>query len=334
MKESQPRVLALVFWIAVCWSPPAQAQFSLPSNWQWECGVSTHVAGYSGDIGHKGQYGVLSDTQWNLVQMGGGVKVRGQQRGKRIGWNLDVRRIRIQGADSLSNKAVAFVRNLHFRNRMTEVAFTADWPLLRLGGQWGGWSLAHHFRLQGGVAMLHHAPEAQVDVHNLCYTEVSALGYTSPGEWHDLRSLETEGIAYAPWVATLPLGLTYTFSADRGQGKPWHVTLSALWRFTRTDFLDDIQGRYADPWTMTPLGLALSSQANPEDLPPCAQLPGLSTYQYQRGLSDDAQAIRGNADTRDHYWTIGLAVTKSITAAPTNAFHRKRFRGQKVENKR
>ena len=113
---------------------PALAQLRLPSGWQIELGASAHVAGYSGDIGHKGQYGVLSDTQWNLVQMGGGLSLRGQQKGQRLGWNLDVRRIRIQGADSMSNNAVAFVRNLHFRNEMTEVALTADLPLLRLGG--------------------------------------------------------------------------------------------------------------------------------------------------------------------------------------------------------
>ena len=313
---------------------PALAQLRLPSGWQIELGASAHVAGYSGDIGHKGQYGVLSDTQWNLVQMGGGLSLRGQQKGQRIGWNLDVRRIRIQGADSMSNNAVAFVRNLHFRNEMTEVAMTADLPLLRLGGRVGGWTLGHAFRFEGGLALLHHAPMAQVDVHNLCYDVLNELGFNRPGQWHDLRTQQTEGVDYAEWVMTVPLGFSYTFSADPGTGKPWHVTLSGLWRFTRTDYLDDIHNRYSDPWQMSPLGLALSSQANPQDLPPCAQMPGMSSYQYQQGIDPARQAVRGNASTRDHYWTVGLTVARSLTATPANAFHKRRFRGQRVENKR
>ena len=133
-------------------------------------------------------------------------------------------------------------------------------------------------------------------------------------------------------VMTVPVGLSWTFTADPGTGKPWHITLSGLWRVTWTDHLDDIHDRFADPWEMSPLGAALSSQANPDDLPPCAQMPNISTYQYQQGSS--AQAIRGNKETRDAYWTVGLTVAKSLTATPTQAFHKQRFRGLRVENKR
>jgi len=327
------RVLLLAALGAVIALPHAvEAQRPLPSGWQLEAGMSGHVAGYSGDIGHKGRFGVLSDTQWHLVQGGVGLHLRGHQRGKRTGFNLDIRQVRIQGADSASNNAIAFVRNLHFRNEMTEIAVTADWPLLRMGGRLGGWTLGHQLRFNGGLALLHHAPQARVDVDNLCYDVLTELGYTTHGQWHDLRSLRTEGIDYAEWVMTVPIGLSWTFTADPGTGKPWHITLQGLWRFTRTDHLDDIHNRFADPWKMSPLGLALSSQANPDDLPPCAQMPNISTYQYQQG--SNAQAIRGNAETRDAYWTVGITVAKSLTSTPAPGFHKRRFRGQRVENKR
>ena len=212
---------------------------------------------------------------------------------------------------------------------MTEIA-AGGWPLLRLGGR-AGWTLGHQFRVQGSMAVLHHAPEARVDRDNLCYDVLTELGYTTAGQWHDLRSLQTEGIDYAEWVMTVPVGLSWTFTADPGTGKPWHITLSGLWRVTWTDHLDDIHDRFADPWQMSPLGVALSSQANPDDLPPCAQMPNL-LYQYQRGSSN--QAIRGNKETRDAYWTVGITVAKSLTATPTQAFHKQRFRGLRVENKR
>jgi len=62
--------------------------------------------------------------------------------------------------------------------------------------------------------------------------------------------------------------------------------------------------------------------------------PSISTFQYQQGLEEDQQPIRGNADTRDMYFTIGLKVSRSLVAAPSQTFHRKRFRGPRVNNKR
>ena len=312
----------------------SQAQLQWPASWQLEVGTSAHVAGYSGDIGHRGDYGVLSDTQWHLIQPGGGLHARAVQQGKRIGFNLDVRRINIQGADSTTNRVVGFVRNLHFRNAMTEIAGSIDYPLLRLGGQSGGWTLMHSFRAQGGVAIVHHAPEAQVDRQNLCYDLLVEMGYTTPGQWHDLRSVRTEGDTYAEWIMALPIGFSWTLSADNGSGRPWHFTLSGLWRVTWTDRLDDIHDQYADPWGMSPLGLALTSQSNPWDQPPCAEAPNISTFQYQQGLEAERQPTRGNADTNDCYFTIGLKVSRSLVAAKTPTFHKKRFRGPRVNNKR
>lgn len=309
-------------------------QLQWPQGWQLEAGASVHVAGYCGDIGNKGEYGLLSDTQWNLVQMGGGAGIRAQQHGHRLGINLDLRRIRIQGADSMSNNAVAFVRNLHFRNEMTEIAATADFPLLRLGSQWGRMTITHSLRMNAGVALLHHAPMARVDADNLCFDLLNELGYLQPGEWHDLRSVRTEGDDYATWIATVPFGPSWTAAIDNGSGKPWHVTLTGLFRWTNSDRLDDIHDQYANPWEMSPLGLALASQSNPEDMPPCANAPGISTYQYQQGLEPERQPRRGNAETRDSYWTLGLKLGKSLFAAPTETFHRKRFRGPRVDNKR
>ncbi len=324
-------LLGLCALLLVC-ATPAKGQWF--EQWELEAGISAHVSGYSGDIGNKGNYGVFSDTQWYLIQSGGGIGFRAHPKGKRMGINLDVRRIRIQGADSLSNKAVAFVRNLHFCNNMTEFAATADYPLLRLGSQWGRLSVMHSLRAELGVALLHHTPKAQVDRHNICYDLLLEMGYTSSGEWHDLRTMRTEGDTYAQWVATVPFGLSWTLSADNGSGRPWHVTLSGLFRYTWTDRLDDIHDQYADPWEMSPLGLALTSQSNPTDQPPCAMAPSISTFQYQQGLEPDRQPTRGNADTRDMYFTIGLKVSRSLVASPTQTFHRKRFRGPRVNNKR
>ena len=313
---------------------PAAAQLRWPESWQLEIGASTHVAGYCGDIGHKGRYGLLSDTQWHLVQMGGGLGMRAQQKGKRIAWNLDLQRIRIQGADSVSNNIVAFVRNLHFRNEMTELATTVDYPLLRMGGGAGSWTLAHSLRMQGGLALLHHAPMARVDRDNPCYDKLIEMGYTTPGEWHDLRTVQTEGSTYDKWILTVPFGLSWTLTADNGSGRPWHVTLSGLFRWTWTDHLDDINARYANPWDMNPLGLALTSQSNAADQPPCPGAPSISTFQYQQGLEEERQPQRGNVDTRDSYWTVGLKVSRSMFSTPVESFHRKRFRGPRVENKR
>lgn len=333
MGLSQRYLLPLLLCLFACPALDSQAQHAATA-WQVEVGTSVHLSGYCGDIGNKGEYGVFSDTQWYLMRPGAGVHARAIQSGKRVGFNFEARRIRIQGADSLSNKAVAFVRNLHFRNDMTELAASADFPLLRLGGQGAGWTLVHTFRAQVGLALLHHAPRAQVDRDNLSYDLLIASGYTTPDAWHDLRTAQTEGSTYARWVATIPIGLSWNLSADNGSGRPWHVSLVGLWRWTFTDRLDDIHDQYANPWEMTPLGIALSSQSNPADQPPCADMPGLSTFQYQQGLDQDRQPIRGNKETNDMYFTIGLKASRSLFSEPTPSFHKKRFRGPRVNNKR
>jgi len=311
-----------------------QAQFRMPQHWQWEAGASAHVSGYSGDIGNKGDLGALTDTQWDCVLPGVGLHMRGQQRGQRLGWNLDLRRIAIQGADSLSNNVVAVGRNLHFRNRMTELAATADLAVLRFGRSVGMLSLTHQLKLQAGMALLHHRPEAQVDRQNLMYDDLLTSGFITPGEWHDLRSLRTEGVDYAKTVLTAPIGFAWTCSMGTGFGTPWHVTVSALWRMTRTDRLDDIHSRYVDNMSVSALAFALSSQANPDDLPTEEGAASLSNYQYAPGVDAERQAVRGNADTHDHYWTFGVTVAKSLSPTPVGAFHRQRFRGPRVENKR
>ncbi len=310
------------------------AQVRSSHAWNVELGVSAHVSGYCGDIGHKGSYGVFSDTQWNLVQMGGGIGARFQQSGQRLGLNFDLRRIRIQGADSMSNKVVSFARNLHFKNEMTEWAISADYPIIRLGGHLGSFTMLHSFRAHAGIALLHHAPMAQVDRDNLCYHQLIEMGYTTPGAWHDLRSMRTEGDSYAEYVATLPIGLSWTISADNGSGRPWHFTLNGLWRWTWTDRLDDIRDQYADPWEMTPLGLALTTQSNPSDMPPCPEAPSVSNFQFQQGLDLERQPIRGNVATRDMYFSIGFKAARSLTSSGTETFHKKRFRGPRVVNKR
>ena len=320
--------------VGAYFGPSAHGQVRPPQHWQWEAGVSAHASGYSGDIGNKGQYGALSDTQWDLVQGGFGLHFRGQPRGQRIGWNLDLRRVHIQGADSLSNNFVAVGRNLHFRNRMTELATTADVAVLRFSRSAGMVSLSHQLKIQAGLALVHHAPEAQLDRDNLLFDDLSASGFNTPGEWHDLRAVQTEGVDYAKTVLAAPIGFAWTCTLDRGTGTPWHITLSGLWRLTRTDRLDDIHSRYVDKLSVSALAFGLSSQANTDDLPHGEESPSLSNYQYMPGVEAERQAVRGNANTRDHYWTFGLTVAKSLTPTPVQAFHRQRFRGPRVENKR
>ncbi len=334
MDLSRAHLMAVLTVWTLCGPLQLDAQFRMPQHWQWEAGVSTHVSGYSGDIGNKGDLGALTDTQWDCVQAGLGLHFRGQQRGKRLGWNLDLRRIRIQGADSLSNNVVAAGRNLHFRNRMTELAATADVAVLRFSRSAGMLSMSHQLKLQGGVALLHHAPEAQVDRQNLMFDDLVTSGFITPGEWHDLRSVQTEGVDYAKTVLTAPIGFAWTCSMGSGMGTPWHVTVSALWRMTRTDRLDDIHSRYVDNLSVSALAFGLSSQANPDDLPTEEGTPSLNNYQYMPGVDAGSQAIRGNANTRDHYWTFGVTVAKSLSPTPVSAFHRQRFRGPRVENKR
>src|SRR5690606_14947756 len=85
-----------------------------------------------------------------------------------------------------------------------------------------------------GVSFFYHNPKAR---H---YPDSSNL---NKRRWVALRPLMTENKKYSPFQLAIPMavGIRYKLSLQ------WDMEIEMGYRFTFTDYLDDVSGRYQDP---------------------------------------------------------------------------------------
>ncbi len=146
---------------------------------------------------------------------------------------------------SATEGSAIYARNLSFRNRIQELSTTFTWDILASRGK-------HKQRrgftpyLLGGIALLHHNPQAQ-------------LPQSMGGGWVDLQSLGTEGqgrpdyeTPYNRMQIVFPYGIGLRIKTD----DRWDIALEFSPRLTFTDYLDDVGGSYPN---MADLGNPLVS---------------------------------------------------------------------------
>lgn len=108
------------------------------------------------------------------------------------------------------------------------------------------------------------------------------------GIWYELQPLFTEGINYDRFNVVIPMVVGLGYRLD-------HQTILALelsYRFTFTDYLDDVSQDYRNPLTFTnPIAAALADRRPEIGLPP--EIPGNP---------------RGNDSNNDGYLFLGVKV--------------------------
>ncbi|MBX9852835.1 MAG: hypothetical protein K2X86_13910 [Cytophagaceae bacterium] len=80
-----------------------------------------------------------------------------------------------------------------------------------------------------GIAYFHHNPKTLYQ-----------------GSWVALQPLKTEGKSYSLNQVAFPMGLGFRYKL----GKQWDLAFEMGWRFTLTDYLDDVSKSYADKSTL------------------------------------------------------------------------------------
>jgi hypothetical protein len=81
-----------------------------------------------------------------------------------------------------------------------------------------------------GIAYFHHNPQARTP---------AAFG----GRWIDLQPLMLEGKKYSLNQVAIPVGLGFRYKLSQRLDLAFEIG----WRFTSTDYLDDVSGSYTDP---------------------------------------------------------------------------------------
>jgi hypothetical protein len=243
----------------------------------------------------------------------------------------------IKGSDNKSadpndnDAAFRYVRNLSFRNRIQELSVVGQVDLFENQAtyisrvKWTPYIFA-------GIAVFHHNPQAQVPK-----TDLNGNAFSNAGEWVDLKDLKTEGEDYKLVQAAIPFGIGARFRLN----ELMDIAAEFGFRYTFTDYLDDVSGYYVDLRTLdSDLARSMSYRSN-EVQPGVSDKvdaiisgrytgygsdlgPGFTTVSGYGHVNDDeenSKNIRGKSD-KDLYMVTSIRLTYIIN----RNYHRAKFR--------
>jgi Outer membrane protein beta-barrel domain len=192
-----------------------------------------------------------------------------------------------------------FMRNAHFRNDVQELAVMGQYNLI---------AEARSFRnrpkfipyLFAGIALFHHNPEAKVPIDY-------AGSEASPGDWVSLQPLRTEGQGLPGYTdqpySLISVSIPFGFGVKYKLNKKLDLGFETGFRYTYSDYLDDVGGEYADKGD-------LSSQISNLS----ATLGHRENEKYAANTGKDREA-----STRNYYLSKGL-IDNSLAYANMSSF--------------
>jgi len=246
----------------------------------------------------------------------------------------------IHGSDAESadfndteNGRYRYQRNLSFRNRIKELTVVAYFDLFENTGRYISRVKWTPYAFAGVTGFLHN-PQAKAPA-----TDLFGNALPEAGQWVDLRPLGTEGQysqlestdansgikPYSKIQVAIPIGIGARFRLN---------DVMDLWaevgfRYTFTDYLDDVSRNYVDLGVLdSPLAKAMSYRSN--ELDP-SQLPAKESYVGRDGVTysnipgygrEHYSNNRGSKNDKDIYMVTSLRLTYIIGAT----LHRAKFR--------
>lgn len=236
-------------------------------------GALYFTAGY----GVSSYYGDLKGSRLQLwakpsAQLGVQYRVN-----DRLHFRSELAWYRISGADSLNDRnSGIWDRNLSFRSDNFELSLVS---LVHLFNKYETKSpvIPYFF---GGIGLTTNNPKAYYK-----------------GEWHRLRPLRTEGVAYGPVALVFPLGAGLLLDVSNN----WDISLEGGYRITFVDYLDDVSTTYKGVENFEENSIAAA----------------LSDRRTEIGLdARPAGSRRGNSTGFDGYLIVGLKVVFTPTFIP------------------
>ncbi|MEL7004428.1 MAG: DUF6089 family protein, partial [Bacteroidota bacterium] len=211
--------------------------------------VGVNAFNYFGDLAPLSR---TASTDLGLTRSGFGVTF-GHRFGPRytLRGSLNYGTIRGDDFDSAdptdSDARFRYVRNLQFRNRITELAVTGMFDLFKNESSYISRVQFTPYIFFGAAVFIHN-PQALVP---------EGLGLPDEGSWVDLEPLGTEGQysnldvddanfgidTYSLFQIAIPVGIGIRYRLNQ----ILDLSLEAGVRYTWTDYLDDVSASYVDP---------------------------------------------------------------------------------------
>jgi len=244
--------------------------------YEGEVGISLGVAHYFGDLNNKASF--------NRPKIAVGAFVR-KQLGDYIGVRLGVHYAQLGYSDKYSNNEFQQRRNLSFNTGIWELAVQGDF---------------NFFRFEPGNPNFMFTPYITIGAGIFNYDPFAYLN----GIKYALRPLGTEGQgtaaypereAYSNIALCFPLGMGVKYNISPSVNFAFEIS----YRFTTTDYLDDVSSTYA--------GIA--------NFPPESVAAKLQDRSYETGVPiGEAGRQRGFSEQKDHYIFAEVSLALAITS--------------------
>lgn len=233
-------------------------------------------------------------------------------------------------AGDLENGVFRYQRNLSFRNQIKEFSFVGYFDLFENEStyisrvRWTPYAFI-------GVAGFLHNPQGQAPA-----TDLQGNALAEAGDWVKLRPLGTEGQYSTLDPTDVNFGIqpysTMQFAIPFGLGARFRINeVMDLWadlgfRYTFTDYLDDVSQHYVDLGVLkSPLAQAMSYRGNTLNQTNTMTYVGRDgrSYTVINGYgSEFRDNNRGSKNDRDLYMVTTVRLTYILGAT----FHRAKFR--------
>lgn len=279
-------------------------------GYKWELGLHAGPSNYLGEIGGREQSArpfifdmKMQKTRWDV---GPYLRFRFKPQ---FSARLAMHYLRISGDDKLSQNPARKYRNLNFRNDIYDLEGTLHWHFYNSDKPMGIYMRTNVYftaYLFGGIGAYMHNPKAFYQ-----------------GDWIALQPLRTEGVQYSKAGYCLPFGAGFYVTLVKRR-RAHRIGLEVNWRYTNTDYLDDISTVYKDPAELNSHTAAALSNRNPEVI---KQPEGFSQNYGWHGVDKNGKPVnmapRGNPDNKDSYLSINVTYGISIKNRVSRAGKRK-----------
>lgn len=299
-------------------------------------GFSVNAVNYYGDLAPRPQ---RVSTDISFTRPGFGLNFT-HRFGPRYSLKAEFMYATLKGSDAdsadpgdTSNGIFRYQRNLSFRNRIKELTVVAVFDLFENQStyisrvKWTPYAFL-------GIAAFHHNPQAQAPA-----TDLNGTALPQAGQWVDLRPLGTEGqnanlrdtdanFGIKPYKS-LQLAIPFGIGARFRINEVMDLSGDISFRYTFTDYLDDVSQNYVDLGVFgnDELARAMSYRTGELGAPsnPYSYLgrDNNVSYTVQSGYGHELRDnLRGSKADRDIYMVTSIRLTYILGAT----FHKAKFR--------
>ncbi len=263
-------------------------------GYKLEYGIMTGVSNYLGELGgrEKAARTFLWDTKLAKTRWTETIYFRYKFH-PMFALKVAANYLRISGDDKLTTNPGRRYRNLSFRNDIFDVETTLNWIIYNSTKPTGIYSRANVYftaYLFLGFGGFRHNPKTLYQ-----------------GSWVALQPIKTEGVTYSKFGYCLPMGWGFYVTINKRR-RAHRIGLEFNWRYTNTDYLDDVSTVYKSPADLpSATAVALSNRNVELTKQPEGQA---GNYGWQ-GLDKNGELInkapRGNPKDKDSYYTVNIS---------------------------